>query len=51
MAVIDEAAQHPTEAMLGYTTMLEAGLGSADNPDWQDVGEVTDLTVDPHCRH
>lgn len=43
MATIE---QHPTEAVLGYTTSLQRGEGEDfASAVWTDIGEVTDLTV------
>ena len=42
---LDMSRQYPTNAMLGYTTLLEMGMGDVENPDYVDVGEVTDLTI------
>ena len=38
--------QYPTQAQLGYTTSLQRGEvpSGGGEPDYQDIGEVTDLT-------
>lgn len=40
-----DPGQHPTEALLGYTTSLQRGTGEGTTITYADVGEVTDLTV------
>jgi len=43
---VDDPGQHPTEAVLGYTTSLQRGEGNDfATASWTDIGEVTDLTV------
>jgi Lambda phage tail tube protein, TTP len=43
---VDDPGQHPTEAVLGYTTSLQRGEGAEiATATYEDVGEVTDLTA------
>lgn len=43
---VDDPGQHPTEAVLGYTTSLQRGVGDdLATAAYTDIGEVTDLTV------
>jgi hypothetical protein len=42
---VEDPGQHPTEAVLGYTTSLQRGVGTdLETATFTDVGEVTDLT-------
>jgi len=42
---VEDPGQHPTEAVLGYTTSLQRGEGSdPETATFTDIGEVTDLT-------